>query len=172
MMNLIFINFMLSMIFILSKHPLMMGLILLIQTFWTCMISGMFSYTFWFSYILFIVFLGGLMVLFMYMVSIASNEMFNFKMNLMIMLYFMIIIMVLMNYNLDKVLIYPFMMNNEMNNSTMEMYYLPENSLNLMKLYNYPINILLFIIINYLLMTLIIVVKITNIFKGPLRSNL
>lgn len=47
--------------------------------------------------------------------------------------------------------------------------YLIENSLSLNKLYNYPTNLLTILLINYLLITLIAVVKITNLFKGPLR---
>lgn len=47
--------------------------------------------------------------------------------------------------------------------------YIIENSISLIKLYNYPTNLLTIILINYLLITLIAVVKITKIFKGPLR---
>ena len=47
--------------------------------------------------------------------------------------------------------------------------YLTENSLSLNKLYNYPTNLLTILLINYLLITLIAVVKITKLFKGPLR---
>lgn len=47
--------------------------------------------------------------------------------------------------------------------------YLIENSLSLNKLYNYPTNLLTILLINYLLITLIAVVKITKLFKGPLR---
>lgn len=47
--------------------------------------------------------------------------------------------------------------------------YFIENSLSLNKLYNYPTNLLTILLINYLLITLIAVVKITKLFKGPLR---
>lgn len=49
--------------------------------------------------------------------------------------------------------------------------FLLENSLTLNKLYNFPINLITIIIIAYLFLTLITVVKITNIFEGPLRPN-
>lgn len=39
----------------------------------------------------------------------------------------------------------------------------------LIKLYNYPTNFITILLINYLLLTLIAIVKITNIFFGPLR---
>lgn len=44
-----------------------------------------------------------------------------------------------------------------------------ESTLNLIKLYNYPLNLINLIIINYLFFLLIVVVKITNFFYGPIR---
>lgn len=38
------------------------------------------------------------------------------------------------------------------------------------KLYNIPSNILTILLINYLFLTLIVVVKVTNFFYGPLRN--
>jgi NADH-ubiquinone oxidoreductase chain 6 len=46
-----------------------------------------------------------------------------------------------------------------------------ENTIILNKLYNFPTNILTILLINYLFLTLIAVVKITNIFEGPLRPK-
>lgn len=46
-----------------------------------------------------------------------------------------------------------------------------ENNLTLNKLYNFPINIITILLINYLFLTLIATVKITNIFEGPLRPK-
>jgi hypothetical protein len=46
-----------------------------------------------------------------------------------------------------------------------------ENSLNLNKLYIFPINLTTILLIMYLFFTLIAVVKITNIFEGPLRPK-
>lgn len=50
--------------------------------------------------------------------------------------------------------------------------YINENFLNLNKLYNFPINFITILLINYLFLTLIVIVKITNINKGPLRAYL
>lgn len=47
--------------------------------------------------------------------------------------------------------------------------YLIENSLTTNKLYNYPNNLLTIILINYLLVSLIAIIKITKLYKGPLR---
>ena len=48
-----------------------------------------------------------------------------------------------------------------------------ENTINLNKLYNFATNILTVLLFNYLFLTLIATVKITNIVYGPLqpRSN-
>lgn len=47
-----------------------------------------------------------------------------------------------------------------------------ENTTNLNKLYNFPTNLITLLLINYLLLTLIAVVKITDIFYGPLRPKI
>lgn len=47
--------------------------------------------------------------------------------------------------------------------------YLIENSIITNKLYNYPNNLLTIMLINYLLVTLIAIIKITKLYKGPLR---
>lgn len=148
-----------------------MGLILLIQTFFICILSGFITKTFWFSYILFLIFLGGILVLFIYVTSLASNEIFNFSIKI---LTFRILNFVLIYFSLifiDKNIIINYLINHE-NESIREMKnLLIENSLTLNKLYNFPINILTILLIIYLFLTLVAVVKITNVFEGPLRPN-
>merc|ERR1739838_23170 len=58
-------------------HPLAIGLALLFQTILICCTTGLSNLSFWFSYILFLIFLGGILVLFIYVTSLASNEMFK-----------------------------------------------------------------------------------------------
>nr|YP_009002234.1 NADH dehydrogenase subunit 6 [Acanthacorydalis orientalis]AHG99135.1 NADH dehydrogenase subunit 6 [Acanthacorydalis orientalis] len=153
--------------FIQMNHPLAMGMILLLQTINICLTSGMLIKTFWFSYILFLIMLGGMLVLFIYMTSLASNELFSISMkNLLfnISLMFMVILITLIEYFQPSSII----MNIDMN--IIENIYSNENSMNLIKLYNFPTMNLSLLLINYLFLTLIIVVKITNIFFGPLRQ--
>nr|AQV11454.1 NADH dehydrogenase subunit 6 [Mesomelena mesomelaena] len=160
--------FIFSFIFMNMKHPLAMGLILLVQTTLICLTSGLISKSFWFSYILFLVFLGGMLVLFIYVTSLASNEMFTFSIKLSItslMFFFSFIISLII---LDKNMILQYF-NLEMNSIFNMNSYIMENSLSLNKLYNYPNNLLTILLMNYLLITLIAVVKITKLFKGPLR---
>nr|UFZ13408.1 NADH dehydrogenase subunit 6 [Neohermes filicornis] len=162
-------NIIMSWNFTQMNHPLAMGLILLIQTTLISIISGNIMKTFWFSYLLFLIMLGGMLVLFIYMTSLASNEKFSFSMNnllfnsLILFIFIMIImfndniIMFINNINIDMNF-----MNNIIN--------IKENNLNLIKLYNYPIMNITLLLVNYLFLTLIIIVKITNINYGPLRQ--
>nr|YP_010175647.1 NADH dehydrogenase subunit 6 [Corythoxestis sunosei]QSL98907.1 NADH dehydrogenase subunit 6 [Corythoxestis sunosei] len=154
------------------NHPLSMGLMILIQTFLICILSGMMMKTYWFSYILFLTFLGGLLVLFIYVSSIASNELFykSFFMNylnmsLIIILFFTLIFfynLKWMNLTINLDMMNFFNENIIINN---------ENKINLNKLYNSQTFLIMMMMIIYLFITLIAVVKITNIFFGPLRSN-
>nr|WVH45016.1 NADH dehydrogenase subunit 6 [Tipula yasumatsuana] len=168
---LIMITLIISYLFTQMKHPLSMGFILLTQTFLICLISGLLMKTFWFAYILFLIFVGGMLVLFIYMTSLASNEMFNFSMKNLLMTSFILILssilILLLN---DSSTLNSFLMNSEMTSIMNEMNFIKENSLNLNKLYNFPTNMLTILLINYLFLTLIIIVKITNNFYGPLRQ--
>nr|YP_010025768.1 NADH dehydrogenase subunit 6 [Appias albina]QOQ36413.1 NADH dehydrogenase subunit 6 [Appias albina] len=151
-------------------HPLAMGLLILCQTLILSLLLGMFINTYWFSYILFLIFLGGLLVLFIYVSSIASNELMNFslklKFNLMIYLaMFFISFIIMYNYMLKIP-----NLNNEMNNFTQYFIFFNENKISLTKLYNNQTFLLIVMLIIYLFITLIAVIKITNIFFGPLRS--
>nr|YP_009231565.1 NADH dehydrogenase subunit 6 [Dixella aestivalis]ALZ48586.1 NADH dehydrogenase subunit 6 [Dixella aestivalis] len=164
------ISLMVSFIFTQMKHPLAMGMMLLIQTLLICLITGMMSNTFWFSYVLFLTFLGGMLVLFIYVTSLASNEMFSLSMKITMMFFFILMITAFMTLIMDKSLIYSYFNNNEMNSITQKTSFIQENSIILNKLYNYPTNLINLLMMNYLFLTLIAVVKITNIFYGPLRQ--
>nr|QXG19183.1 NADH dehydrogenase subunit 6 [Drosophila buzzatii] len=161
--------FLTSIIFINMIHPLAMGLTLLIQTILICLISGLMTKTFWFSYILFLIFLGGMLVLFIYVTSLASNEMFNLSLKLTMICSILLILSILLFLFMDKNYFSFFLMNNEMQNISNIHSYFPENSLSLNKLYNFPTNFVTILLMNYLLITLIVIVKITKLFKGPLR---
>nr|WHM51481.1 NADH dehydrogenase subunit 6 [Argynnis hyperbius] len=154
------------------NHPLSMGLMILIQTLLMCMLSGMLINTYWFSYILFLIFLGGLLVLFIYVSSIASNELFKIsslnKMLFSLTILYIIIISIYFKNNLNFLNFY---FNDEMMNFfNLLLFTNNEYNFNLMKLYNEQTYFLMMMMIIYLFITLIAVVKITNIFFGPLRS--
>nr|YP_010895129.1 NADH dehydrogenase subunit 6 [Ocyptamus norina]WJW73655.1 NADH dehydrogenase subunit 6 [Ocyptamus norina] len=161
---------MLAFMFMQMNHPLSMGIMLLIQTVMICCISGLMTKSFWFSYILFLIFVGGMLVLFIYVTSLASNEMFTFSTKMLLLLFINMMIMMILMIFMDKMIIMYNSLNNEMESISMLNSYIMENTLNLNKLYNYPTNIITIMLINYLLITLIATVKITKLFYGPLRS--
>nr|AQT38606.1 NADH dehydrogenase subunit 6 [Megathymus yuccae yuccae] len=154
------------------KHPLSMGLMILIQTLLICLISGMITHTYWFSYILFLTFLGGLLVLFIYISSIACNEYFNFKIiNKFFILIFFFSIFPIMSMYTNNMKFLNFYNYYELNNFfNLFIFFNNENNINLNKLYNNQNYMMMFMLIIYLFITLMAVVKIINIFYGPLRA--
>nr|AVM85349.1 NADH dehydrogenase subunit 6 [Anopheles gambiae] len=158
-----------SFIFMQMKHPLSMGLMLLIQTFLTCLITGIYVKSFWFSYVLFLIFLGGMLILFIYVTSLSSNEMFtmSFKLTMFSLILFSISMVIF--FILDKTLIEQFIINMEMEKFSMTNNLINENILSLNKMYNFPTNLITLLLINYLFLTLLVTVKITKKFYGPLR---
>nr|YP_009710456.1 NADH dehydrogenase subunit 6 [Pontia callidice]QFZ96411.1 NADH dehydrogenase subunit 6 [Pontia callidice] len=160
-----------SLFMLFTTHPLSMGLMILLQTLLLSLILGIYINTYWFSYILFLVFLGGLLVLFIYVSSIASNEMLNFSLKMKMYFFFSIILFFL--FSMLKMKNYYLMnnfINNEMNSFNEYFLFFNENKINLSKLYNSQTFLMIMMIIIYLFITLIAVIKITNIFFGPLRS--
>nr|UBA16569.1 NADH dehydrogenase subunit 6 [Papilio epycides] len=164
---------MFSIIMLFLNHPLSMGLMILTQTLITCLLSGMLINSYWFSYILFLVFLGGLLVLFIYVSSVASNELFYMNLFLKNMMFLMFILSILLSfmymYNLNWLNFY---FNYEMKDLLNFFIFMNnENKINLTKLYNNQTYFLMMMLIIYLFITLVAIVKITNIFFGPLRST-
>nr|WDV10599.1 NADH dehydrogenase subunit 6 [Bhutanitis thaidina] len=164
---------MLSIFMFFIIHPLSMGLMILIQTLLTCLLSGMLSHSYWFSYILFLIFLGGLLVMFIYVSSIASNELFSFNLLNKIIFFFTMFFMFLffimyMNHMNWLNFFFNYEMNNFMN---LFIFFNNENKINLSKLYNNQTYLMMLMLIIYLFITLLAVVKITNIYFGPLRSS-
>nr|YP_009353591.1 NADH dehydrogenase subunit 6 [Curculio davidi]AQX92152.1 NADH dehydrogenase subunit 6 [Curculio davidi] len=166
LITLFLLNLLFSIIFIYINHPLSLGGTLLIQTILMTMMSSFLFFNFWFSYILFLIMVGGMLVMFIYMTSIASNEKFKLPKNMLI--YLMLILMV---YSVTLLFVDKFysmiisMKFNSLNQSFLIM------NLNLSKFYNYPnLNLLIFLMI-YLLITLIAVVKIIGKNTGSLRQK-
>jgi len=153
------INFRIN--FILIKHPISIGLILLIQTLLTSSLINCIIKASWFSYILFLIIIGGLLIIFIYITRLISNKKFKFSYKILAINFITIIIILitfyytnLLNYNLINYLIinqkFIFRFNKYIN----------------------TINIsILIIIITFLLITIIAVVKITQFKSGPLRQK-
>nr|YP_009349997.1 NADH dehydrogenase subunit 6 [Hexacentrus unicolor]AQM40171.1 NADH dehydrogenase subunit 6 [Hexacentrus unicolor] len=174
MMNLsvLIFNIMNSLIFVQSNHPLAMTLIIIIQTLIISLSTGIFSLSFWFSYVLFLVFLGGMLVLFIYITSLASNEMFSFPKITMLIVMGMIPALLLTSTYLDASPWSFITWNNDMYSMTNSNSIIHNDSNYILsKLYNNPTDLITLMLVNYLFLTLIAIVKITNIFQGPLRQK-
>nr|YP_009352134.1 NADH dehydrogenase subunit 6 [Limenitis doerriesi]YP_009368803.1 NADH dehydrogenase subunit 6 [Limenitis helmanni]AQX44296.1 NADH dehydrogenase subunit 6 [Limenitis doerriesi]ARN58075.1 NADH dehydrogenase subunit 6 [Limenitis helmanni] len=153
------------------NHPLAMGILILIQTLFTCLISGMLINTYWFSYILFLIFLGGLLVLFIYVSSVASNELFKIHFTEKFSYIYIIFIMIFSILYKNNLIWMNFSFNDEMINFfNSNLFFNNEYNFNLSKLYNNQNYFMMMMLIIYLFITLVAIVKITNIFFGPLRS--
>nr|AYQ19091.1 NADH dehydrogenase subunit 6 [Amarygmini sp. ACP-2013] len=161
MSMLILTNLMLTITFMFMMHPLSMGLILLCQTITISMITGMMNQNFWFSYILFLIMVGGMLILFMYMTSIASNE--KFKMNLTI-------IMLLIPTTTLIIFMPEKSKNQIINNEMMEQMNPIEFMMTINKFMNKSMSMVLLFMMIYLLLALIATVKITEFKKGSMRQ--
>jgi len=123
----------------------------------------------WFSYILFIVLIGGLLVLFIYVSSLASNEKFFYKFkSLLLIRLIRFILLVIYLYNYYYIRFY--ISNYEIQNINL-LIKINENYLRLYKIYNVNTNIIRLFIFNYLLIAIIVITKITNLNIGPLRTT-
>uniref|UniRef100_A0AAU7B9R1 NADH-ubiquinone oxidoreductase chain 6 n=1 Tax=Novoplectron serratum TaxID=3073467 RepID=A0AAU7B9R1_9ORTH len=169
-MTIMLLSLTLNIIFMMSSHPMMMMFTIIIQTLMICSLTGFISQSFWFSYILFLVFLGGMLVLFIYITSLASNEMFYIQTKHLLILTFLPIISLF--FIIDPFMLIPMLTNNDMSTLIENNFYnYSEMSFSLNKLFNESTNIITLMLVLYLFLTLIMVVKITNIFQGPLRQK-
>lgn len=111
----------------------------------------------WFSYILFLVFLGGLIVLFVYITSLASNEIVWPKNKTLKINFFVTLIFV-------AILILQFKNNNKILTNTF--------SVKTFFIDLYSINVILLVVFSivYLLLTLVVVVKTANKNEAPIKS--
>nr|YP_010593064.1 NADH dehydrogenase subunit 6 [Aparapotamon gracilipedum]WAB69731.1 NADH dehydrogenase subunit 6 [Aparapotamon gracilipedum] len=152
----------LSFLFTQISHPLAMGILLLIQTVVIALSTGLATYSFWFSYTLFLIFLGGMLVLFIYVASLASNEPFtSFPPLIYMVIFFLSELLILF---MDPILFTSF---SNLANSSIKTY--SSTAYITSWIFNTPSMYFTFFIISYLLLTLLVVVKIINLFKGPLR---
>nr|QWM92876.1 NADH dehydrogenase subunit 6 [Chorthippus parallelus parallelus] len=155
--------------FIKLNHPMSMMMFVIIQTFFVGLITGTMMESFWLSYILFLTFLGGMLVLFIYISSIASNELFKTKYIIMIILMIIMMITTMILIIVDKMMFLDLIKNTETMNINNSINF-QEMTMSLEKLYNKPTFIITMMMMIYLFLTLVAVVKITNINQGPIRK--
>nr|YP_009695423.1 NADH dehydrogenase subunit 6 [Pyrocoelia thibetana]QEJ81653.1 NADH dehydrogenase subunit 6 [Pyrocoelia thibetana] len=154
------------MTFLFMQHPMSMGLILLMQTILVSMSTSIMGINSWLSYILFLVMVGGMLILFTYMTSVASNEMFKHSNILLIMLMTGMTSLIYIMMKKKSILSYI-----KFNNTDSLSLQTQENfSMILLKYLSFPMMLMWLMLIIYLLITMIAAVKITVIKHGPLRQ--
>nr|APX40561.1 NADH dehydrogenase subunit 6 [Longitarsus cerinthes] len=155
-----------TILMLMLKHPLSCGMILLTQTILIALFTGMMSLNFWYSYILFLIMIGGMLILFIYMTSIASNEKFKFNKKF-IYLYMISMLILLITFFIDS-----YYTNLTINIIDMKNYSLIlKNQISMMKYFNYPNYYIMIMMMIYLFITLIAIVKITKFNYGALRQK-
>nr|YP_010602057.1 NADH dehydrogenase subunit 6 [Ocellarnaca fuscotessellata]WAM61686.1 NADH dehydrogenase subunit 6 [Ocellarnaca fuscotessellata] len=170
LLTLMTINIFSTIIFTQLNHPLTMTLTIVFQTLLICSLTGFISQSFWFSYILFLVFLGGMLVLFIYITSLASNEMLSIPIKTIFIMFLIINLIIMISWLMDSSFTNTISTNLDMSpNNWSNSNYWSENPQSLMQLYNNPTSLNTLMLVLYLFLTLIAIVKITNIFYGPLR---
>nr|ATN95826.1 NADH dehydrogenase subunit 6 [Mesocapnia daxingana] len=160
-----------SLIFTQMTHPLAMGMMLLLQTLLICLLTGVMAQSFWFSYVLFLVFLGGMLVLFIYVTSLASNEMFSLSLKMVMFSFLPMSVIGILLLTTDGSVWVSNLLNNDTLNMTDILVYQEAAVTPLLKLYNQPTSFITLMLVLYLFLTLIAVVKITSISYGPLRQS-
>nr|YP_009370804.1 NADH dehydrogenase subunit 6 [Truljalia hibinonis]ARO46898.1 NADH dehydrogenase subunit 6 [Truljalia hibinonis] len=152
-----------------SNHPLSMTILIIIQTLCLSFMLAPISQSFWFSYMMILILLGGMLILFIYITTLASNELMKmsrkFIMSIITSWMTMFIIIFIFNsFNLH--------FNPMKSDSIIKMYgeINMESQKTLSQIYNFPNESLTILTIIYLLITLIVVVNITQMQKGPLRQ--
>nr|YP_007026827.1 NADH dehydrogenase subunit 6 [Metacrangonyx dominicanus]CCI69365.1 NADH dehydrogenase subunit 6 [Metacrangonyx dominicanus] len=158
-----FLSYILILIFFYSWHPLFMGVMVALQSILIGLSIYLFSAVSWFSYLLFMIFLSGMMVILIYVSSLASNLtmkyfFLSFKMMMFFMSLFMLFILLYYKntYFCDNFI--------DFSNLTVTIFLAG-------KVYSKEMYLFTLLIICYLLLVLILIVKNSMFTKGPLRSN-
>nr|QGT34995.1 NADH dehydrogenase subunit 6 [Orthonychiurus folsomi] len=150
------ISFITSMLFTQAKHPITAMILIITQTSLMCLILFLNISMSWFSVMLFIIFMGGLMVLFVYMTSLASNEKFKISLKLfpMIVVSGLMFLSIFILSTETQIFIFNKMMINNF------IFFIYSNNI------IYPTLMLM----TYLLLVLIISVNIIKMYNAPMRS--
>nr|YP_010271055.1 NADH dehydrogenase subunit 6 [Spinactaletes boneti]UJY98013.1 NADH dehydrogenase subunit 6 [Spinactaletes boneti] len=150
----------LSLTLTMMSHPVGITIVILTQTFLIATALWMMHLTAWMSFIIFLIMIGGMMVLFSYIVSLASNETFSplsKKSMITMIVIFMLTVLLMMAIDLTPEI------NQLIDHNTQNIIY---------KMYNKNFWMLTMMVMAYLLLSLIVVVKIMESFKGPMRSTM
>nr|YP_009443897.1 NADH dehydrogenase subunit 6 [Lachesilla anna]ATU07118.1 NADH dehydrogenase subunit 6 [Lachesilla anna] len=156
-----------TLLFFFSINPMAMGLILIFQTISLALFLMLCTKSSWFLYMFILIFIGGMLVLFIYVTSIFPNEKFNFsQLKTFNMTFLFMVFMSSFFFYLSYL---------SLNSNMMETFITwvsSENSLltPTKKFFSSRTNLMIIFLVNYLFFCMIVVIKITNFFQGPLRK--
>nr|YP_007026814.1 NADH dehydrogenase subunit 6 [Metacrangonyx repens]CCI69417.1 NADH dehydrogenase subunit 6 [Metacrangonyx repens] len=158
-----FFSYILIIMFFYSWHPLFMSMMITLQTIMIGLTIYIFNGISWFSYLLFMIFLSGMMVVLTYVSSLASNSMMK---------YFILDFVPIMIFTmLFTFFIYFYFKLNYFYDNSINFSNLPIMISFIGKVYSNDMSLFTILLIYYLLLLLILVVKNSFFTKGPLRSN-
>nr|AKM69975.1 NADH dehydrogenase subunit 6 [Thripsaphis sp. YW-2015] len=157
----IFINLIFSMMLTSMKSPLNSNLIILCQSISLTMMINLINKTSWISFMLFILYIGGLMIIFLYISSIAFNE-FNYTKNFKKIIMKLILILLLI-FNLSKQF--------SLENFKFENNFMFEDNFYLINLFMMPNNLIMYFIMFILFFMLILIIWMLKNNKGPIRQK-
>nr|YP_010554773.1 NADH dehydrogenase subunit 6 [Potamyia chinensis]UYO79419.1 NADH dehydrogenase subunit 6 [Potamyia chinensis] len=156
-----YITLLINFFLLFIKTPLSLALMIISQTLMFSLIMNFNLNLYWISYILYLIMLGGMLILFLYMCSISSNEIV--KLNVKILLSSLPIILMyfffwMSNKSYQLMNSPNFLMNNE-------------NLISIHKIYNNFTLLISFLLMFYLLITLFMVTSLSYYNFGPLRAS-
>nr|YP_009400253.1 NADH dehydrogenase subunit 6 [Nurudea ibofushi]ARW70253.1 NADH dehydrogenase subunit 6 [Nurudea ibofushi] len=144
------------------KSPLKSNLMILFQSITLTMMINLINKTSWISFMIFILYIGGLMIIFLYISSIAFNEINNNKKKTYLIK--IILLTFLFTYWLNSSML---LENFKFNNN-----YLFEDNFYLMNMFNYPNNLMIYFIMLILFIMLIMIIWMLKFNKGPIRQKI
>nr|YP_009468950.1 NADH dehydrogenase subunit 6 [Changeondelphax velitchkovskyi]AVC55491.1 NADH dehydrogenase subunit 6 [Changeondelphax velitchkovskyi] len=146
------------------NHPISLGTMLMIQSMTTGLFTILLTKNSWYSMILFITFSSGLMIMFMYMSSISSNEKFKWSMKIFIML--LILMIILFVTKMDTIFLFK--------NKWMEkkiFFQENEEKKTILKILTTKKVYLLISVTTLILLVLMSISNLINSFEGPLKKT-
>lgn len=154
-----------AIIFIVINHPLIIGFTLMLSRIIYGVMLYLLNSSSWFIYILVIIFVRGVIVIFIYISSLSSNEPITFSFTTLYKINFIFLIISPL-FILTKQLKTNYLTINLIN----QIFF--QSSINLIyKTYNKILLEITILLTIYLLVVLIVAIKIVNNFKIPLRSK-
>nr|AXI98750.1 NADH dehydrogenase subunit 6 [Pseudoniphargus sp. 1-Murcia] len=160
---LVLLSLMFSVMFLLSTSPLFLSLMIIAQTISLAFIINTITMTSWFSFMLIMIYLSGMMIIFIYISSMASNELFYLNNLLLAGIFLFFIPATLLIFNST-----PASSSDYAN--TLDQNLTQTAIIKTMKMFSKPLFIMTILLIIYLLLAMIVVSKNSSFSSGPLRS--